>query len=74
VSVRVRHGHRPVAATLVEDDASGVRVEFDHPVAAVTPGQAAVLYDGDTVLGGGWIRSCHERTGAESEPVQRGAN
>jgi tRNA-specific 2-thiouridylase len=57
VGVRVRHGHRPVAATLVEHDAAGVRVEFDHPVAAVTPGQAAVLYEGDTVLGGGWIRS-----------------
>lgn len=34
-----------------------VRVEFDLPVAAVTPGQAAVFYDGDRLVGGGWIES-----------------
>ena len=32
-----------------------VRLRFDEPQRAVTPGQAAVLYDGDTVLGGGEI-------------------
>jgi tRNA-uridine 2-sulfurtransferase len=30
-------------------------VHFDHPQMSVTPGQAAVLYDGERVLGGGWI-------------------
>ena len=32
-------------------------VRFDEPQSAITPGQAVVLYDGDTVLGGGWIDS-----------------
>jgi len=35
--------------------AGGARVRFDAPVRAVAPGQAAVFYDGDAVLGGGWI-------------------
>jgi tRNA-specific 2-thiouridylase len=32
-----------------------VRVEFDEPQSAITPGQAVVFYDGDRVVGGGWI-------------------
>ena len=36
-------------------DATRVEVHFDEPQRAVTPGQAAVFYDGDLVLGGGWI-------------------
>ena len=32
-------------------------VRFDEPQGAITPGQAVVLYDGDVVLGGGWIES-----------------
>jgi len=55
VEVRIRHRHRPVSARtyLAGDDL--LRVHFDAPEAAVTPGQAAVLYRGDEVLGGGWI-------------------
>jgi tRNA-specific 2-thiouridylase len=37
------------------DDPSRVEVRFDEAQRAVTPGQAAVMYDGDLVLGGGWI-------------------
>ena len=36
-------------------------VEFARSVHAVTPGQAAVVYDGDTLLGGGWIESAEFR-------------
>jgi tRNA-specific 2-thiouridylase len=36
-------------------DAGEIIVRFDEPQMAVTPGQAVVLYDGDIVLGGGWI-------------------
>jgi tRNA-specific 2-thiouridylase len=55
VTVRVRHRHQG-AAGRVRFEANGhYRVLLDAPVRAVTPGQAAVLYDGDAVLGGGWI-------------------
>lgn len=54
--VRLRHRHEPVACS-VEPDGRGVRVRFDAPVAGATPGQAAVFYDGDRVLGGGWIEA-----------------
>ena len=50
--VQVRYRHRPAPATI-----DGDVVRFDAPVRAVTPGQAAVFYDGDRVLGGGWIAS-----------------
>lgn len=53
--VRIRHGHVPAPASLVLESARRVRVLFDEPAHIVTPGQAAVFYDGDLVLGGGWI-------------------
>jgi tRNA-specific 2-thiouridylase len=53
VQVRYRAPAVPAVVTLL--DGGRVRVDFDRPIRAVTPGQAAVFYDGDTVLGGGWI-------------------
>jgi tRNA-specific 2-thiouridylase len=52
VQIRYRHEARP--AWLVPDG-DRVQVEFDHPERAPAPGQAAVFYDGDAVLGGGFI-------------------
>ena len=54
-------GHRAIRAPArlvpapTGGDATAVRVEFAEPVRAVTPGQAAVFYAGDVLLGGGWI-------------------
>jgi tRNA-specific 2-thiouridylase len=53
--VKIRHRHDAAAATLHPAGEGRVRVRFDEPQRAVTPGQAAVFYRGELVLGGGWI-------------------
>jgi tRNA-uridine 2-sulfurtransferase len=55
VSVKIRHRHEPAAALLEQVTGDEVVVTFDQPQRAITPGQAAVFYDGDVVVGGGWI-------------------
>ncbi len=55
-TVKIRHRHEPAAATIEPIDSASARVTFDEPQRAVTPGQAAVCYSADVVLGGGWIR------------------
>jgi len=55
VSVRLRHRHRPVPARVASCGGGRVEVRFREPGVAVTPGQAAVFYRGDEVVGGGWI-------------------
>lgn len=52
--VRLRHRHEPVPCS-VEPGADGAWVRFAEPTIGVTPGQAAVWYEGDRVIGGGWI-------------------
>jgi len=54
-SVQVRYRHVAVPAVVEHLGPESVRVTFNQPVRAVTPGQAAVFYDGDRLLGGGWI-------------------
>ncbi|MBI3541477.1 MAG: tRNA 2-thiouridine(34) synthase MnmA [Deltaproteobacteria bacterium] len=55
VEVKLRHRHpgAPAVLWLINDET--IRVEFKQPEGAITPGQAAVIYNQDEVLGGGWI-------------------
>ncbi len=55
VSVKIRYAHQGAPATLEMIDGHRARVQLHVPQRAVTPGQAAVFYDGDRVVGGGWI-------------------
>jgi tRNA-specific 2-thiouridylase len=53
VQIRHRHLAAPAAVRSLGDGRAGVA--FDAPQLAITPGQAVVFYEGDSVIGGGWI-------------------
>lgn len=53
--VKIRHKHEPAIATVEALPGLRARITFDEPQRAITPGQAAAIYDGDVVLAGGWI-------------------
>jgi tRNA-specific 2-thiouridylase len=55
VQAKIRYKHAEARATIFPSGAAGIRVEFEKPQRAVTPGQAVVFYAGDTVVGGGII-------------------
>ncbi len=55
VTVKIRYSHPGAAATLIPLENDRALVRLDEPQKAVTPGQAAVCYDGDVVIAGGWI-------------------
>ena len=56
-TAKVRYNAQPVPATVEATGDDTLTVTFDEPQYAVAPGQAVVCYEGDRVLGGGWIRS-----------------
>jgi tRNA-specific 2-thiouridylase len=56
VQVKVRHRHAPAVATVAPLETGVARIRFETAQRAVTPGQAAVFYQGELVVGGGWIR------------------
>jgi tRNA-specific 2-thiouridylase len=60
VQVQVRHRGTPTPAEIVRMQGGEIELALEEPVAAITPGQSLVLYDGERVLGGGFI----ERGGA----------
>jgi tRNA-uridine 2-sulfurtransferase len=55
VSAQIRHRHAAAAARVRRTDEGRAELEFDTPQTAITPGQAVVFYNGEEVLGGGWI-------------------
>jgi tRNA-specific 2-thiouridylase len=60
-SCRIRYRHREVPSTVTIFEDGSARVDFEEPQSGVTPGQAAVFYHGDRVLGGGWIEKAGTR-------------
>ncbi len=57
VYVRIRYRHKAVEASLLPTGKQTAIVKFKSPQSSVTPGQGAVFYIGDEVIGGGWIES-----------------
>jgi tRNA-specific 2-thiouridylase len=55
VQTKIRHRHDPAWSQIEPLSGDEVLVTFDEPQRAITPGQSAVVYDGDVVVGGGWI-------------------
>ena len=56
VQVKIRNKHQAAPAVIEKRGEDEILATFDEPQRAITPGQAAVFYDGDVVVGGGWIK------------------
>jgi len=53
---KIRHKHDPAPATIEALPNNRARITFEAPQRAITPGQAAVFYNNEIVLAGGWIK------------------
>jgi hypothetical protein len=69
LTVKIRYSHGGTAATVPLLGGNRAQVRLHEPQRAVTPGQAAVLYQGDVVVGGGWI--CRTQPRTQTEPVKQ---
>jgi tRNA-specific 2-thiouridylase len=67
--VQVRHRAQPVPAE-IERDGRDARVRFLDDDVIAAPGQAAVFYDGDAVLGGGWVQSAPASAATQAAPAR----
>ncbi|MGH8101495.1 MAG: aminomethyltransferase beta-barrel domain-containing protein, partial [Chthoniobacterales bacterium] len=68
VTVKIRYNHPGTRATVSPLENDRARIRLHEAQRAVTPGQAAVIYRGDVVLGGGWI--CRHSAGPERTPAK----
>lgn len=57
LEVKIRYRHTPAPALVTQIEEGKLSVQFDEPQRAIAPGQSAVLYDGDTLIGGGIIEA-----------------
>ncbi len=55
ITVKIRSTHKPAKACLKFEKNDTIAIKFEEPQSMITPGQAAVIYDGEELLGGGWI-------------------
>ena len=55
VQAKIRYAAKPAEAVITPNQEGFIKVQFDEPQRAVTPGQAVVYYDGEYVVGGGTI-------------------
>ena len=69
ITVKVRHGHTGEKAAVNAESSGTATVRTFAPLRAVTPGQAAVFYDGDRVVGGGWIARRNIVANPASQPA-----
>ena len=68
-TVKIRYSHPGTPATVTSLENHRARIRLHEPQRAITPGQAAVIYDGDVIIGGGWI--CRSEPPGHFEPARR---